>query len=301
MSVSSSTNVAPGMRSRLYRAASMGTFWSRAACKMSVGAVIVGSAWRMSISAERAQKCRGRAGACRDRRAPHEVRLGRRIRRAARGIDLEPEAGSPVRFRIGNERFDGVAVEAKFVAVTLEKSRVAAIDDEGPYSFGVPGGKKRCSAAAGRDPEDHGAFGADGVEYGARVFDPIFHVDVLGSIGKTHAALVEQDESTERSQPSDEIVSRRVPPHVEMAYESGDAQHVDRSVADDLIRDVHTVSASRVANGRAEHAISDGDARRGRAAVHPVTGLAEYGALEALELAARFQPELFAEHPRARW
>src|SRR5262245_35529018 len=93
-------------------------------------------------------------------------------------------------------------------------------------------------------PEEAGALGPGSIHDGADIVHPVFERrDRYVAIGETGATLVEANEPSERREPFEETNRVGVFPRVlEVRQKSGYVDDVDRTTANDLIRDANVAA-----------------------------------------------------------
>ena len=133
--------------------------------------------------------------------------------------------------------------------------------------FWIGGGEQHADDASGSGAEQGRSLGSDGVQHGSQVVHPLLGsgrlVDRHG-IGRAHASWVEQDQATERREPVQEALRPRLsPPDLEVIDPVGQEHQVERTVADDLVRDVQIVGARVLGLGKHDHRSVASPARQG--------------------------------------
>lgn len=133
-------------------------------------------------------------------------------------------------FRRGAERIIGRA----------EPARVTSDHDQRRCAFGIGRREQRAHRAALRIAEQRSPLRSNGVQHGAHVVHALFERrDVDHPIGKSGAALVEQDQASKGRQlakKSREI--RLLPKYLNVGDPAGHQHEVKWAVANNLIRNV---------------------------------------------------------------
>src|SRR5437016_5450939 len=114
-----------------------------------------------------------------------------------------------------------------------------AVEDQRAGPLGVRPGKEQAEGSAFRHSEDRGRARVGGIHYGADVVHPLFHAwNCRYRIGEACASLVEEDEARERGEAGKKPrVAWLFPRDLHVRDEAGHHHQVDRTVADDLMRD----------------------------------------------------------------
>ena len=123
--------------------------------------------------------------------------------------------------------------------------RIGAVEHQRDRPLGVRRGEQHRHRAALRDPEHHRTLRSRRVHHGAHVVHPRLHRWQLGlgdPVREPHAALVEQDQPAEGRERREEPSQIRLLPHrLDVAGPAHHPHEVHRSIADDLVGDVHPV------------------------------------------------------------
>ncbi len=126
--------------------------------------------------------------------------------------------------------------------------------------LGVRRGEQHRHRAALRDPEHHRTLRSRRVHHGAHVVHPCLHRWQLGlgdPIREPHAALVEQDQPAEGRERREEASQIRLLPHrLDVAGPAHHPHEVHRSIADDLVGDVHPAGCLGEPRLRHPHALT---------------------------------------------
>src|SRR5580693_3802915 len=162
-------------------------------------------------------------------------------------IDFDQDALAPVSFDSGKESLEFLADDSPRV---LLHRWIGAVQHQAGGSLRVGRGKHQTHLAAFGPAIYDSAFRAGRIHNCPHVADPFFQSHFRGSIRKSLAALVENDYTGKRGEPSQQIlVGRQFPVELYMREGSRHQHDVERAVAEDPIRDVN-VATLGVFDGR---------------------------------------------------
>ena len=154
-----------------------------------------------------------------------------------------------------------------------EEMRVGAVEHQRARAFRIGRGEQDRHRPAFRGAEQHGALRANRVHHGAHVVHPGLEVRQMmrvDPVGKPGAALVEQDEAAEGTEPPQQMgVARVLPMDVQVGDEAGHEHQVDRPVADHLIGDPNITASGVTGLGRLQRRAPRSAASSGRIIAGP--------------------------------
>ena len=147
-------------------------------------------------------------------------------------------------------------VVAKRIVVTAAEGRLRSMKDKALYALRVRD-RQHHGERPSLAPADHvRSFEARCIEDRARILHPLIgRGDARRAVRHAGAAFVEANDARERRHPLEPAHPARLSPiEAEMSHPAWDHQQVVRTLADDLVGDVH-VAAARVVNRRSHSLI----------------------------------------------